>query len=602
MVKISCIKLERGSCMIKKKHILLVLFVIFGLLIVLAACVSKGVDTESQTSQHGVDESGIPRGGTAILSMSSAPRGVFNPTLYNDAYEYNVMSFIYESLVRQDQNLEWEPFLAKSWYYENDHKTLVFELNEGITWHDGQPFTANDVKFTYEVIGHPDYTGSRRNVSVANLVGIDEYMSGEADELVGIEVVDDHTIKFHFQEPNIMALRDASFMIIPQHIFENIPVAKHREALESSEFEKLVGTGPFKVTTDWLAGVYYRLERFDDYWKGSSYLDDVIWRVVEPELAPDLLQNGEIDIITVPTGVLAEDVDYIESIPGVKVYESPGFGYQYLGFKFHHRTPSDVDNDIYNPDNWEPNTKLHDVKLRHAMAYAIDREKIVQHFLNGHGTVMHAPLPQVSWAYDESVANTYPFNPKKAKQILAEAGYIDVTGDGWLEDPNGDELIFRLDYPTGNIAREQSAIYIQEALAEVGIRIDLRTPREARTLFDAIADEEPEIELYLAGWNLSAADPNPLDLWDTTSPYNYTRWVDEKSQSLLHAAVKTPEAFDQQYRTEIYKEWIEHISDQLPKIFLYAENNIWAYSTKINNIQEGPLHIYQDVHLWYIGD
>lgn len=597
--------------MLKRKWSLLALLILLAVGMTIAGCGSKtGGDAETpvdsapvtptEGASSGDKDKEIPRGGTVTFSMYSGPGGQFIPILSDDAYTTNTTAFIYEGLVTLDLNLSWEPELAKDWYYENDNHTLVFELNRGVKWHDGVEFTAHDVKYTYEAIGHPDYEGVRRTTSTARLVGIEDYMAGEAEEITGLEVVDDYTIKFHFQNQNILALRDASMGIIPKHIFENIPVSQHSTAPESLDFDKLIGTGPFKATSDYLAGEYYVLERNEDYWKGAPYLDGVVWRVVNQDVAPGMLQSGDIDIITTPTGVRASDVEFVEGIPGVVVYEAPAFAYQYMGFKLAHRTKEDVDNNIFNPDNWIPNEKLQNVKLRQAIAYAIDRAGIVHGFLEGRGTVMNAHFPPVSWAYDESAVNTYPFNPEKAMELLDEAGYVDVTGDGWREDPNGNQLVIRLDYPTGNVAREQSAPYIQEALADVGIRVDLRSPRDATSHFDAIADDEPGMDLYLAGWTLGTSDPDPLGIWEITSPFNRTRWNDPKSQELLDAAIKTPEAFDQQYRADIYKEWSAYVSEQLPYIFLYSANNIFAYNSKIQNVIHGPTNIIRDAHLWYI--
>lgn len=248
------------------------------------------------------------------------------------------------------------------------------------------------------------------------------------------------------------------------------------------------------------------------------------------------------------------------------------------------------------------NEKLNNVALRQAMAYAIDRKGIVQGFLDGHGTVMNAPFPPVSWAFDETAINTYPFNPNKAKEILDEAGYIDVTGDGWREDPNGNKLVINLDYPTGNRTREQSAPYIQEALADIGININLKSPRDTSSYFSAIADDEPDMDLYLAGWGLATGDPDPTQVWTIESPSNYTRWNDVKSQDMIRAAVKTPEAFDQDYRAQIYREWAAYVSEQLPFIFLYSANEIYAYNNRIQNLIEGPTSITRDIHLWYVID
>lgn len=594
-----------------KKSLLLLLILTFALGTALAACgggngnnngaeEAPPADTDGDTTApEAPAEDEIAQGGTVQISMFSAPAGVFNPVLYNDSYEANVTEFIFEGLVGLDTTLTWEPNLAKDWSYENDNKTLVMELRDDVYWHDGEKFTAEDVKFTYETIAHPDYTGVRE-VFVANLVGREEFKANP-DDLKGVEVTGDYQVKFHFNEPNLLALRDASFDIIPKHIYENVAIATMAEAPETLEYDQLIGTGPFKAS-DWLAGEYYSLERNEAYWDGAPHLDGVVWRIVNQDVAPGLLANGDIDIIMTPTGVRASDYDYVSAIPGIAIHEAPTFGYQYLGFKLHHRTPEDVAGSVRNPENWIVNGKLQSVELRQAIMYAIDRQGIVDGFLEGHGTVMNAPFPPASWAFNAEAVNEYAWNQAKANELLDAAGFLDVTGDGFREDQNENELTLRLDYPTGNQVRELSAPVIKEQLEEVGLRVDLRSPRDAGTHFGAIADDEEGMDMYLAGWGLATADPDPKGIWDITAAYNYNRWNDQKSQDLLDAAVKFPEAFDQEYRKDVYNEWAGHINNELPSAFLYAANDIYAYNTRIQNVIEGPTTITRHIHKWYISE
>jgi peptide/nickel transport system substrate-binding protein len=590
-----------------KKSILLLLVLTLALGTALAACGggNDAVETPPTTGdtttpapvETPTDE--IPQGGTVQLSMFSAPAGIFNPVLYSDSYEANAIGFIYEGLVQLDNTLTWEPALAKDWSYENDNKTLVMELRDDVYWHDGEKFTAEDVKFTYEVIAHPDYTGVRE-VFVASLVGREDFKANPTD-LKGVEVTGDYQVKFHFNEPNLLALRDASYMIIPKHIYKDVAVATMAEAPESLEFDQIVGTGPFKAS-DWLAGEYYSLVRNEAYWDGAPNLDGVVWRIVNQDVAPGLLANGDIDIIMTPTGVRASDYDYVSSIPGVTIHEAPAFAYQYLGFKLHHRTAADVAENLRNPENWIVNEKLQSVELRQAIMYAIDRQGIVDGFLEGHGTVMNAPFPPASWAFNADAINEYAHSPETANELLDTAGFKDVDGDGFREDQNGKELTLRMDYPTGNKTRELSAPVIKEQLEAVGLRIDLRSPRDAGTHFGAIADDEEGMDMYLAGWGLATADPDPKGIWDITASFNYNRWNDQKSQDLLDAAVKFPDAFDQEYRKDIYNQWAAHINHELPSAFLYTANEIWAYNTRIQNVIEGPTGITRHIHKWYIAE
>jgi peptide/nickel transport system substrate-binding protein len=596
-----------------RKSLLLLLILTLALGTVLAACgggdtteeppadttTDPGNDTGDDTATT-EDPEEAKKGGTVAFSMYSAPAGVFNPVLYGDAYEANVIGFVFQSLVGLDENLSWEPELAKDWSFENDNKTVVFNLEEGVKWHDGEPFTANDVKYTYEVMAHPDYTGVRSNYA-SDLQGFDEYNAGEAEEVTGLEVVDDHTIKFHFKEPNVVALYRASFSIIPEHIYGKYEVADLATAPETLEFTKLVGTGPFKAS-DAVTNESYSLVRNDDYWEGAPYLDGVVWRVINQDVAPGLLESGEIDVVTDPGGVRPADYELVAGIPGIKMHEAPDFGYQYMGYKLNYRPKADIEAGVVKPENFIPNEKLQDVKLRQAITHAINRQGIVDGLIFGRGTVLNAPFPPTSWAFDASAVNNYPYEADTASAILDEAGYKDTDGDGFRERPNGEQLVLRLDFPSGNKVREQSAPIIAQNLKDVGLNIDLRSPRDIGAYYDAVENDEEGMDLFLAGWGLSTADPDPKGIWDTTTLWNFPRWNDPHQQELIDAGVKSPEAFDQQYRKDIYNEWASYVNEQLPYTFLYAQNNIWAYNEKIQNVIEEGTGISRDIHKWYLAE
>lgn len=570
--------------------------------IVLTAC--PGAEPPPEGEADVPDEGALPdepqEGGIVSFSMFSAPAGVFNPVLYGDSYEANVIGFIFQALVTLDEELAWEPELAREWHFENENRTLVFELQEDVTWHDGEPFTANDVKYTYDVIAHPDYPGVRTSY-VQDLVGFEEFRAGETDEFEGVEVIDDHTVAFHFKEPSVVALYRASFMIIPEHIYGQYEVADLPDAPETLEFDQLVGTGPFRAA-DYMANQYYTLERNEDYWEGRPYLDGVVWRIVNQDVAPGMLETGEIDVITTPAGVRAADYDLVAAIPGIQMHEQPDFGYQYMGFKLNYRPQEDVAAGVVNPDNYIPNEKLQDVTLRQAIMYGIDRQGIVDGLLQGHGTVMNAPFPPASWAFDEEAVNPYPYDPDLANQMLDEAGYEDINGDGFRERPNGEELVLRLDYPTGNRTREQSAPIIAENLADIGINVDVRTPRDVGAFFDAVEDDEQGMDLFLAGWGLSAADPDPQGIWDRDTLWNFSRWDDERSEELIQLGVQSPDAFDLEFRQQVYSEWAAHVNEQLPAIFLYSQNQIWAWGGHVQGVKPDALGITRDIHEWYIID
>lgn len=537
------------------------------------------------------------KGDLVTISMFSPPAGMFHPLLYSDAYTANLLACIFESLVRLNPELEWEPALAREWYFENEGKTLVFRLRENVYWHDGTPFTALDVQYTYSVLAHPDYMGVRQHY-VRDLQGFEAYHQGKESTFSGVEVVDDYTVKFHFKQANVASLYRASSLIIPQHVYGKYPVKDLAKAEESLTFNKLIGTGPYQAE-EYVSNEAYILVKNNLYWQGTPKIERLIWRVINQDVAPGLLANEELDIVTSPGGVRAADYELVKSIPHIKLFETPSFGYQYLGFKLNYRPVEDVEKNIVNPNNYIPNAKLQSKELRKAIMYALDRQGMVDGLLKGRGSVQHSPF---SSAWPQGKGNIeYVYDPQQAKRILDEAGYIDRDGDGYREQPNGEKLTLSLHYPTGDKVREKSALVIERNLQEVGIKVRLHAPRDPGTHFANVEQDKQNIDLFLGGWSLSIADPDPRPIWDTHSLWNFSRWADPFQQRLLDKAAGDPQTLDQAYRWQLYDQWATYVQEELPIIFLYHTNDIYAYHQRIKGVIESPLGIFYQLHNWEIA-
>ncbi|MDE5416310.1 peptide-binding protein [Alkalihalobacterium chitinilyticum] len=588
-----------------KKSLTLMLAGALSLGTILAACGGGGeeaptTDPTEDTEQGEEQAAGEPQeGGTLNAAMFSAPAGQFNPIFYSDSYEANILDLTHEALISLDEELQWIPSLAKEWEFNDDFTELTYFLNEDVKWHDGEHFTADDVVFTYTAIADPDYTaaGGVRVDYVNQLVGYEEYVAGEADTLAGVEAVDEFTVKFTFKEPSITANQYTSFSIIPKHVFEDVAVKDMPEHAASRNAGNVVGTGPFKLT-DILEGQQYILERNEDYWQGKPYLDRVVWKVVNQDVMLGQLQNEELHMVGLPGGVPAADAQDVEAMPNVTLVQDQDFGYQYMGFKLHHSAGEQ--SDWTDKSGWVPNEKLQDVNLRQAIAFAVNRQGFVDGLLYGSGTVLNAPFPEASWAFDPEAVNQYDFNPERAIEILDEAGYEDVNGDGFREDLNGNELTLNLDYPTGNQVRERTAPIIKENLEAVGLRVNMRSPREAAAHFELVEKNNTDWDLYLAGWGLSTGDPDPSGIHRSTAPYNYLRWDNAESDELLSKALQTPEAFDLEYRQQVYRDWANLYSQELPALPLYSANVNVAFNTKFHGWTVKPRNVNADSHLWWL--
>src|SRR5699024_7953920 len=257
--------------------------------------------------------------------------GVFNPIFYEEAYEANILDFTHEGLLEQNEDLEFIEGIATDWEINEDHTEITLELQDDITWHDGEPFTADDVVFTYKSMASPGYieAGGVRQEYANKLVGYEAFESGETDEFEGVVAEDDYTVTFKFEKPNVTILKDVSFPIIPKHIFEDIPIDEMPEAPETLDAGEVIGTGPFKFT-DMIEREQYVLEKNPDYWKGEPYLDKIVWRIVEQSVMLGLLEKGEIDFLADPNGVPPADYEDVSKVDHLEIIEQTDFGYQLM--------------------------------------------------------------------------------------------------------------------------------------------------------------------------------------------------------------------------------------------------------------------------------
>ena len=532
----------------------------------------------------------VPQGGTVTYGYTSPFAGLLDWAWYEGQDDSLALSlFNGESLyqVRSENEFELEPSLAREWEWSDDNTTVTFHLEEGVMWHDGVELTAEDFKFSYETVAHPDGNTARQS-NVDRIVGYDEYRAGETDELAGVEVIDDYTFSVEFKE--VQANNLANLWSYPMSV-------NHLGHLEVSEMEDAdeirrnpVGLGAF-VVDNVVPGEMIEYSAFEDYWQGAPNLDGVVYRIVDGELSGELLAQGEVDVIELTGGqalpLQDDDRVYLEEIEALS--------YSYIGFKLGHWDDEEgtavMDNE-----------KFQSKEVRHAFAHAIDRQGIIDSFAEGYGTVINAPESVIRWSYpDESALNQYEYDPDRARELLAEAGYEDVTGDGFVEDPNGDE--FTVNFAAMNAPAdiaEPRAQYIIQNLQDVGINAQLMDGQllDFNLFYDLVEEDDPDIDIFMGAWGLATADPDLSGLWLSTDFWNFTRWVNDESDELIRAGV-SEEALDFDYRQEVYQEWHQLFNEELPMIPMSSPVNIYGVAADVGGITAEVRDAAGDAHLWY---
>ncbi len=367
-------------------------------------------------------------GSGTTLVYGSADYTRINPAM-DEHGEINLLLF--NGLTAHDGNDQIVPGLAETWDYDEQTYTYTFHLREGVKWHDGEPFTADDVKFTIEAIMDPE-NGSE---NAPNYEDVEE-----------ITVIDAQTVAFRLTEPNVAFLEYMTMGILPQHLLAG------QDMQESDFFRSPVGTGPYKLES-WDAGQSIVLVKNEDYYLGAPKIDRVIFKIVPDDNAQAVqLQSGELDLALLDP----KNAQSFAGADGYTCYDMTTADYRGILFNFAN-------------DYWTANRDIIP-----AICYAIDRQAIVDSVLLGEGMPAYGPL-QRNIYNDESVEH-YDYNPDKARAILKDAGCT-LGADGFYTR-GGEQLAFTISVMSG----EQDRIDIAQAAAQqiraIGINCTVEIPAQ----------------------------------------------------------------------------------------------------------------------------
>ncbi len=516
-------------------------------------------------------------GGVLVRAMIGNP-SLFNPILSADTASSDIEGFIFQGLVRYDENMQRVGSLAHDWEISEDNLEWTFFLREGVTWQDGEPFTTADVEFTIGTTAfNEDYPGPRASMF---------------DLLEEIVVVDDYTITFILSEPFGPFMNNIGFSIIPQHIYDpevseeyNVAIA---DMYEHPANLNPIGTGPYNYG-EWVEGEYIDLVRNPDYWNSPEpYIETILFRFVE-DLATAVasLEAGEIDLLAgIPDDDLLRVVLNLQDTHNF--YEYQELVYDWIGFQF--REEPFLDHFGFNP--------FHDLRVRQAFAHAVNRQAFLDDILQGRGTLMNSHIPPNSWAYSEDV-HVYEYDPDIANDLLTEAGWIWRDGDDYRTWEDDESIVLHFDIYTniGNNRREQITVLTQQDLAEVGVSLELQWIEWATLLNNYVFTAE--YQLLVIGWSLGA-DPDAYSIFhtDATGMLNLGFYSNEEIDDLL---IKGRTTVDIDERRGYYQEFAEILSYDLPYVFLFTRDITTAVDKKVHDITVGALGLWW-FDRWYISE
>ncbi|CAG9622860.1 peptide-binding protein [Sutcliffiella rhizosphaerae] len=556
----------------KQKSLLLIALTLV-LSLFLAAC-SGGTTTEPNNNNtnntneapgnDGEDDAeattGDPvAGGDLVLGSTGSPT-MFHPLYSNDTASSEIEDFIFAGMLKTNPALDTELNLAQSWDQSDDGLEHTLKLKEGIKFHDGQPLTAEDVKFTLDIPLHEDYDGPR---------------SGYFEKIASVEVVDELTVKVTLSEPDPKIYIALGYHIYPKHLLEDVAIADLGEYTDFST-KNPIGAGPFKFDK-WEDGQYVRVVANDDYVDGRPYLDSLTYRIIpDADALMTALAAGDVHYYTVPSSDIETAKEW-EAAGQLKIESGLGLSYSYLGYNLR-------------------NSLFEDVKVRQAITHALDRQLMVDTIMNGDGEVADVPASPLSWAYDEDVPR-FEYDVEKAKTLLEEAGWT-PGADGILEK-DGKKFEFGLKTNQGNKVREDLAVVVQEQLTEVGIKVN----PEIMEWSAFIADVNPpawNFDAIILGWALST-DPDPSGIFhskEIEEGLNFGAWSHPEADSIMDEANRT---MDQDERAKLIQEVNKIIAEEQPYTFLYYAN---AHRAMPANLEGFTFHArlpFYDIEKWWLN-
>lgn len=461
--------------------------------------------------------------GRSILVYGSGDYTRINPAM-DEHGEINIL--IFNGLTAHDGDNQVVPGLAKSWEFDADTCTYTFHLEENVTWHDGEPFTAEDVKFTIEAIMDPE-NGSEN--------------APNYEDVETITVVDEHTVAFQLAAPNVAFLDYMTMAVLPRHLLEG-------EDFQTSDFFRHpVGTGPYKLES-WDEGQAITLVKNDSYFKGAAKIDKIVFKIVPDDNAQAMqMQSGELDLAL----LTPKDARNFEGREGFTVYDMKTSDYRGILFNF------------WNP-YWTENKDIIP-----AVCYALDRQAILDTVVLGHGIVAYGPLQRN--IYNNEDVEHYDYNPEKARAILEEAGC--TMGENGFYQRDGEEIGFVISVGAGDQVRIDIAQAAAQQLKEVGINCTVEVPEKV--------DWGGQMA-YLIGWGSPFdADDHTYKVFGTDKGANYSGYSNALVDQYLTEARRTDDPAE---RAEAYDKFQEELANDPAYAFICYIDADYVASSRIKGI------------------
>lgn len=476
---------------------------------------------------------------SGILQLPLINDPIMNPLIAPDLGSILVNKVLFPGLVRPDENLQPVPDLAKSWTISNGGLVYTFALRENVRWHDGKPFTADDVVFTFKAAADPK-SGSR--------------LASDFSSIKSVEARGKYTVRFVLSRPfaPFLILLGHNAGILPKHLLEG----KELNSFTAFNRQNPVGTGPFKVSRV-VPGASVTLEANKDYYGGAPKLAGVTFKVV-PDLNTQVaqLRSGQLDWVTLEPSNLAS----VQGVPSVTIKQADAIQHYLVFFNL-------------------KNPLFTSATVRRAMQYAVNRKAIIDGILKGYAEYPTGTIPTALRGYYDKSIKPIAYDPEQARKLLAQAGWK-PNAQGTLVNAKGEPFKFTLIVDKGNATREQSALAVQQDLKKIGMDVTLQTLEFGTLVRDYLIPGKYDANLI---WWTTPPDPDQYSFYATGQDNNEAAWSNPRADALLKRGRET---VDPAARKNIYNAYQRLTMQDPPVLVLYYPKELQAISKALTGVPD----------------
>lgn len=517
--------------------------------LVASAC---GPDSRDDRSGAAGDPGRPVAGGTAVIALAGDP-DVLNSLIRNSSYAGWVLAEMEDTLSEMAEDMTWEPRIAARWEVAPDRRSITYHLRPWV-WSDGEPLTARDVVSSCELV-QDERVGS--------------YLRGFYAAIASVSATDDSTVVYRFSRPVADAVRESSHPLLPEHITRDLDPAQIRSWAYNRD---PVTCGDFKLER-WEHNRSLSLVRNELYPGPKPHLDRVVFRVIPEQSAQVLaLEAGEVDLVDNLPPTVAER---LKSDEHIRVVDTSGRTFYYL---------------MWNVER----PQLADAATRRALSLAVDRRRLIDTLLLGYAEPAASCIPPVVWTHDPALAAD-PYDPDRARRLLAEAGWRDADGDGILERA-GRPLRFAVITKQGDPVRENGLVLLRENLRAVGAEL-VPLVLEHATGLERL--RQGDFDAYLGRFNANLfGDPSGLVRSDAFERANYGHYANARVDSLLALALAET---DRQKAFPLWCEVQAALVEDPPAAYLFYPQLLVGVSGRIRDVRPHLLSPFNNLSEWWIA-